>query len=87
MTTTASPGSPSNPDDGVTTGPPITFDLKAGHVTITPMSVDGQPRYALSELPSEPLTDDDVEELTVALHVARSGHAVLIDVEEYADTD
>lgn len=66
---------------------PIEVDLAAGRVAITPLNVDGESRYAFTELPDGPLTQDDVEGLAEALRVARSHHAVLVDIQDYAQTD
>lgn len=73
------------PADDVAAGPSTVVDLTAGSALITPLRVDGQARYTVS-VPRVPLTDDDLHGLTVALQVARSGPAVLVDLQEYAGT-
>jgi hypothetical protein len=62
---------------------PTVVDLAAGSAHITPVSVDGDALYAL-DLPSAPLTDGDLQDLTIALHAVNSGPAILVDVDEYA---
>lgn len=73
-------------DHDASTGPATVVDLTAGPALITPVHVDGDARYAVT-VPDTPLTEDDLHGLTVALQVASSGPAVLVDVEEYAATD
>lgn len=65
--------------------PATVVDLAAGAAHITPVVVDGEARYAV-DLPDQPLDDDDVTSLAVALQVAQAGPAVLVDVEEYLDS-
>ncbi|MFI7484023.1 hypothetical protein ACH9EU_16585 [Kocuria sp. M1R5S2] len=67
------------PDPGV----PTVVDLAAGSAHITPVPVAGVARYAL-DLPTAPLTDGDLQDLTIALHGVHSGAAILVDVDEYA---
>ena len=87
MSTPALPTGRPEAEDGASVEAPIEVDLHAGRVAITPVRVDGESRYAFTELPDGPLTRDDVEGLAVALRVARSHHAVLVDVQDYAETD
>lgn len=79
-------GSESTPgttvEDGDAIAPSTVVDLTSGPAHITPVLVDGEARYAL-DLPDEPLDEDDVASLAVALQVAQSGPAVLVDLEEY----
>ena len=63
--------------------PATEVGLSPGPAQVIPLEVGGETRYAL-DLPGEPLSDDDLERLAVALHAAHSGPAVLVDVEEYA---
>lgn len=63
---------------------PTVVDLATGSARITPVEVDGVAHYAVT-LPETLLTDDDVQGLAVALHTVRSGPAVLVDVQEYAE--
>ena len=87
MTTNARLAGSTEPADEGTLGAPIEVDLQAGSVAITPVHVDGETRFALTDLPDAPLTEDDVEGLAVALQVARYGPAVLVDIEDYAETE
>ena len=87
MTTPALPAGRPQAEDGASAEAPIELDLQAGRVAITPLHVDGESRYAVTEFPEGPLTRDDVEGLAVALRVARSNDAVLVDVQDYARTD
>ncbi|MUN61609.1 hypothetical protein GMA12_00310 [Kocuria sediminis] len=64
--------------------PATVVDLAAGAAHITPVVVDGEARYAV-DLPDQPLDEDDVTSLAVALQVAQAGPAVLVDVEEYGE--
>lgn len=84
MTINALPADRFERDEAEAAGAPIELELDAGRVAITPVHVDGQTRYALTGIPVHPLTDDDVEGLATALHVARSGAAVLVDIDDYA---
>jgi hypothetical protein len=85
---------PAPPDDAETPGadapdtaaPATVVDLAAGAAHITPVVVDGEARYAV-DLPDQPLDEDDVTSLAVALQVAQAGPAVLVDVEEYLELE
>lgn len=74
------------PDEDVPAGSATVVELTAGPALITPVHEDGAARYTLT-VPDEPLTDEDLQGLTVALQVVRSGPAVLVDLEEYAGTE
>ena len=87
MTTNALPADWTNREEEVTMDGPIELELDAGNVAITPVHVDGETRFALTGVPAEPLTEGDVEGLAAALHAARSGAAVLVDIEDYAETE
>lgn len=87
MSTPALPADRPEAGDGASAEAPIEVDLHSGRVAITPVLVDGESRYTVTELPDGPLSGDDVEGLAVALQVARSRHAVLIDVQDYAGTE
>ena len=50
------------------------------------MHVDGETRFTLTDLPDAPLTEDDIEGLAMALQAARYGPAILVDIEDYAET-
>jgi hypothetical protein len=69
-------------EDGDALAASTVVDLTTGSAHITPVLVDGEARYAL-DLPDQPLDEDDVASLAVALQVAQSGPAVLVDLEEY----
>ncbi|GEO93918.1 hypothetical protein [Kocuria turfanensis] len=87
---------PAPPDDADAPGadaaapavvaPATVVDLAAGAAHITPVVVDGEARYAV-DLPDQPLDEDDVTSLAVALQVAQAGPAVLVDVEEYLELE
>lgn len=87
MTTNALPTDRTGLGGSVTDNGPIELELDAGHMAITPVHVDGETRFALTGVPAVPLTEDDVEGLVLALHVARSASAVLMDIDDYAGTD
>lgn len=84
MTSPAPPGDRPEPDDETQVAPATVVDLTAGSAHITPVLVDGEARYAV-DLPDEPLDEEDVASLAVALQVSHSGPAVLVDVEEYVE--
>lgn len=81
-----SPPSPDGPTQDDAVAPATVVDLTTGTAHITPVLVDGEARYEV-ELPAEPLDEDDVAALAVALQVAQSGPAVLVDVEEYSEAE
>lgn len=87
MTTNALPAGRTNHDEGLINDGPIELELEAGNVAITPVHVQGETRFALTGVPAEPLTEDDVDGLAAALHVARSGAAVLVGIDDYAETE
>lgn len=62
---------------------PTVVNLTAGSARITPVPADDGARYSVT-LPAVPLTDDDLQDLTIALHAVNSGPAILVDVDEYA---
>lgn len=74
------------PENGEAFAPPTVVDLTGGTAHITPVLVDGEARYAV-DLPGQPLDDDDVASLAVALQVAQSGPAVLVDLEDYLEAE
>ncbi|HST72407.1 MULTISPECIES: hypothetical protein [Kocuria] len=84
MDLSATPHDPSALPEEPGAAPPTVVDLTTGSARITPVVVDGEERYELA-LPAEPLAEDDVESLAVALHVAQAGGAVLVDVDEYVE--
>ena len=79
----ADAAAPAAPD---VVAPATVVDLAAGAAHITPVVVDGEARYAV-DLPDQPLDEDDVTSLAVALQVAQAGPAVLVDVEEYLELE
>ena len=84
MESPAMPDDRTGPEDDPETTPATVVDLTAGAAQITPVVVDGESRFEV-DLPDQPLAEEDVESLAVALHVAQSGAAVLVDVEEYVE--
>lgn len=86
MTCPASPDDADAPDAGDATAPATVVDLTTGAAHITPVVVDGEARYAV-DLPDQPLDEDDVASLAVALQVVQAGPAVLVDIEEYLESE
>ncbi len=82
MSSPAPPDDRPAAEDGDAIAPATAVDLTSGTARITPVLVDGEARYAV-DLPEQPLDQDDVASLAVALQVAQSGPAVLVDVEDY----
>lgn len=82
MTPPEAPEGPIDPATDAEISPATVVDLTTGSAHITPVLVDGEARYEL-DLPDQPLDEDDVATLAVALHAAQSGTAVLVDIEEY----
>lgn len=80
------PDDRTGPEDDPAVAPATVVDLTAGAAQITPVVVDGESRFEV-DLPDQPLAEEDVESLAVALHVAQAGPAVLVDVEEYVDAE
>lgn len=86
MESPAVPDDRIGPEDDPEVAPATVVDLTAGAAQITPVVVDGESRFEV-DLPDQPLAEEDVESLAVALHVAQSGPAVLVDVDEYVDPE
>ncbi|MFI7581610.1 hypothetical protein ACH9DO_15730 [Kocuria sp. M1N1S27] len=86
MTTSAPPSDLPASEDGEAIAPATVVDLTTGSAHITPVLVDGEARYAV-DLPDQPLDEGDVASLAVALQVAQSGPAVLVDIEEYSEAE
>ncbi|MFI7493177.1 hypothetical protein ACH9D2_00395 [Kocuria sp. M4R2S49] len=84
MSSSAPPDDRPVPEDDDVIAPATVVDLTSGPAHITPVLVDGEARYAV-ELPDQPLAEDDVASLAVALQVAQSGPAVLVDIEDYLE--
>lgn len=82
MTPPAAPDEPIENEDVAV--PATVVDLTAGSAHITPVVVHGEARYEL-DLPDQPLDEDDIASLAVALQAAQSGTAVLVDIEEYEE--
>lgn len=80
------PAPPDDADAPDATAPATVVDLTTGAAHITPVVVDGEARYAV-DLPDQPLDEHDVASLAVALQVAQSGPAVLVDIEEYLESE
>ncbi|KUG62235.1 hypothetical protein RCG67_07800 [Kocuria sp. CPCC 205292] len=86
MSTPAPPDDRPMPEEGDEIAPATVVDLTGGPAHITPVLVDGEARYTV-DLPDQPLAEDDVASLAVALQVAQSGPAVLVDVEDYLEAE
>jgi hypothetical protein len=86
MSTPAPPDDRPAPEDVEVVAPATVVDLTSGTAQITPVLVDGEARYAV-DLPDQPLDDDDVASLAVALQVAQSGPAVLVDLADYLESE
>ena len=84
MSSPALPDDRPAPEDVEVVAPATVVDLTSGTAQITPVLVDGEARYAV-DLPDQPLDDDDVASLAVALQAAQAGPAVLVDVEDYLE--
>jgi hypothetical protein len=86
MSSPAPPDDRPAPEDVEVVAPATVVDLTSGPAHITPVLVDGEARYAV-DLPDQLLDDDDVASLAVALQVAQSGPAVLVDIEDYLEAE
>lgn len=84
MSSSAPPADRPVPEDGDVIAPATVVDLTSGPAHITPVLVDGEARYAV-DLPDQPLAEDDVASLAVALQAAQSGPAVLVDIDDYLE--
>ena len=66
---------------------PVVLDLEAGTARITPVrSPEDGVQYNV-ELPDGPLTPADAEHLALGLHTTQSGGTVLVDIDDYAQTE
>lgn len=86
MTCPAPPDDADAPDVSEATAPATVVDLTTGAAHITPVVVDGEARYAV-DLPDQPLDEHDVASLAVALQVTQAGQAVLVDIEDYLESE
>lgn len=67
--------------------PPTLLDLTAGPARITPVwNAEEGVQYSI-ELPDGPLSPADAESLATGLHLTQPGVAMLVDIEEYAETE